>query len=82
MAEPSPELEILAVRSFECLLEGVDFLAVTALELGELDGEGSDHAAWLVRAGSWRARRGLGLLPGPELFDLGSDLGGGVEEVQ
>ena len=82
VAEPTPEFEVLAVRGFECLLEGVGLVAVTALEVGELGGEGADHAAWLVRAGCWRTRRGYGLLPGPQLFDLASDLGSGVEEVQ
>jgi hypothetical protein len=82
MAEPAPELEVLAMSGLEGLLEGADFFAVAALELGELGGEGPDHAAWLVGAGCCGARCGCGLLPGPELFDLAPDLGSAVEEVQ
>lgn len=69
-----PEFEILSVCGLECLPQRADLVAVPAFELGELGGEGADHAARLVRAGCLCVRWVRGLLPGPELLDPAADL--------
>jgi hypothetical protein len=58
------------------------FIAVTALELGELGGEGADHAAWLVRVCRGGGLSHGFLLLGSELFYPMADLGSAVEEVR
>jgi hypothetical protein len=71
------------VRGFQGLLESVDLVVVAAFEVGELGGEGANHAAGLVGVHPLRAGcRGRSSLLVAELFDTASDLGVAVEEVQ
>ena len=74
VAEAAAQLEVLAVGGFECVLEGVHFVAVTASQFGELGGEGADHAAWVVLGRAPAAAGGGVLLLGAELFHSFADL--------
>jgi hypothetical protein len=60
----------------------LDLVAVSALEFGELGGEGAHHAAGgAVGRLCGRPRRPASLLD-PQLLDTSADLGGPVEEVE
>ena len=66
---------------FECVLESVHFVVVTASQLGELGGERANHAARVV-LGMFRGRLRRCPLLGAELFHSFADLRCAVKEVE
>jgi hypothetical protein len=70
--ELAPELQVLAVGLLECGAQGLGFVAVLFLEVGDLAGQRlDDRVVGVAVAGRGRLRAGLGAQP----LDPGAQVG-------